>query len=70
MKANAREGLAVPASYLTPAVVLIYIVKSLTVVSVIEERYNLRKKENIHCHLRYGYFVVVNQIAMTTVAFL
>jgi hypothetical protein len=43
-KASAREGLAVPASYLTPAVVHIYIVKSLTVVSVIEERYNLRKK--------------------------
>ena len=28
VKASAREGLAVPASYLTPAVVLIYIVKS------------------------------------------
>jgi hypothetical protein len=26
--------------------------------------------EKIHCHLRWGYFVNVNQIVMTTVEFL
>ena len=31
------------------------------------EKENLRRKENIHCHLRYGYFVAINQIVMTTV---
>ena len=37
---------------------------------VIEARKHLRKKEKIHCHLRYGYFITVNKIVMTTVAFL
>jgi len=32
---------------------------------VVEERKNLRKSENIQCHLRYGYSVAVNQIVMT-----
>ena len=31
------------------------------VLSVIEERKNLRKRSKIHSHLRYGYFVTVNQ---------
>ena len=39
------------------------------VLAVIEERKHLRKKEKIHCHLRYGYFLTVNQIVMTTVDF-
>jgi hypothetical protein len=32
-----------------------------------EERTNIRIEEKIHCHLRYGYFVTVNEIVMTTV---
>jgi hypothetical protein len=36
------------------------------VLAVIEERKPLRKKEKIHCHLRYRYFLAVNQIVMTT----
>ena len=28
---------------------------------------NLRYKERVHCHLRYGYFVTVTQIVITTV---
>jgi len=39
-------------------------------VAVIEERKHLRNKEKIHCHLRYWYFVMVNQIVMTTVEIL
>jgi len=31
---------------------------------------SLRKKEKIHCHLRYEYFVTVNQKVITTVEFL
>ena len=34
------------------------------------EEKNIRKKGNIHCHLRYRYFVMVNQIVMTIVAVL
>jgi hypothetical protein len=37
------------------------------VVSMAEERTNIRIEEKIHCHLRYGYFVMVNEIVMTTV---
>jgi len=29
-----------------------------------EERKGLRKREKIHCHLRNGYFVTVNQFVM------
>jgi hypothetical protein len=39
------------------------------VLVMIEERKNLREKENIYYHLRYGYFVTVNQIEMTTYNF-
>lgn len=38
--------------------------------SMIEERKNESKKEMIHCHLTYGYFVVVNQIVITSVEYL
>ena len=38
--------------------------------SVIEKRKSIRKEEKIHCHLRYRYFVTVNQIMMTTVELL
>ena len=34
---------------------------------VIEERTNLRRKEKIPCNFRYGYFVAINQIVMSTV---
>jgi hypothetical protein len=34
---------------------------------VIEERKNLRRKEKIPCNFRYGNFVAINQIVMTTV---
>ena len=34
------------------------------------EKKNIRKKGKIHCHLRYRYFVTVNQIMMMIVAFL
>jgi hypothetical protein len=37
------------------------------VLSMAEERTNIRIEEKIHCHLRYGYFVMVNEIVMTTV---
>ena len=37
------------------------------VMVMIEERKNLRKKSKIHCQFRYGYFISVNQIVMTTV---
>jgi hypothetical protein len=40
------------------------------VLSVIDKRLRLRKKEKLYCNLRYGYFVTVNQIMMTTVWFL
>jgi hypothetical protein len=40
------------------------------ILSVIGERKNLRKKEKIYCNLRYGYFVMVNMIVMTTVEYL
>jgi len=45
-------------------VLLIYIVKPSIVLVVIDDRSNLRKKLKIHCHLRYGYSVAVNQIVM------
>jgi hypothetical protein len=48
---GARKGEAVAASYKIPVVLLIYKVK----------------KKKIRCRLRYGYFVTVNQIVMTTV---
>jgi hypothetical protein len=35
--------------------------------SVIYVRPNLHKRQNIHCHLRNGYFVNINQFVMTTV---
>ena len=35
--------------------------------SVMEERTNLRRKEKIPCKFRYGYFVAINQIVMSTV---
>jgi len=48
-----------------------YIQSSLVkVLAVIEERKKNRKKENIHYYFRYGYFVTVKQIVMTTVEFL
>ena len=37
------------------------------VLAVTEERKHLRKKSKIQCHLRYGHFVTVDQIMMTTV---
>jgi hypothetical protein len=47
-----------------------YIQSSLVqVLTVIKERKHLRKKNKIHCHLRYGYFVTVNQIVVTTVIY-
>ena len=48
---------------------LIYTVKS-GKSSVIEERKHLHQKYKIHCHLRYGYFVLVHQIVLMTVQFL
>jgi hypothetical protein len=38
--------------------------------AVIEEGKILRKKSKIHCHLRYEYFVTVNQIVMRNMEFL
>jgi hypothetical protein len=37
--------------------------------AVIEQRKHLRKKWKIHCYLRYGGFLTVNQIVMTKVDF-
>jgi hypothetical protein len=39
------------------------------VLAVITDRKHLHKMWKIHCHLRYGYFLAVNQIVMTTVEF-
>ena len=36
-------------------------------IKVLEERKNLRNKEKPHCHLKYCYFVTVNQIVMMTI---
>jgi hypothetical protein len=47
---------------------LIYIVKSDKCLVGDRGNTKLRTKENIHCHLRYGYFGMVNQIVMATVA--
>jgi hypothetical protein len=44
-------------------------VSPVKVLTGIEERKHLRKKQTIHCHLRYGYFVTVNQIVMATYNF-
>jgi hypothetical protein len=52
-----ERGLAVPVSYKTPNVLLI-LFKSGT--SLIRDRGNLHKREKIHCHLRYRYFVAIN----------
>jgi hypothetical protein len=57
---GARKVKAVPASYKTPIVLLIFIVKSGLVVD----------RAKIHCHLIYGYFVTVNQIVIATLDFL
>jgi hypothetical protein len=56
-----------PASYKTTGVLRIYTVIPVKVLAVIEVRKHLREKSKIHCHLRYRYFVAVNQIVMTTV---
>ena len=39
------------------------------VLAVITDRKHLHKMWKIHCHLRYGYFLAVNHIVMTTVEF-
>jgi len=36
---------------------------------LVEEIQNLRKKENIHCHLRNNDIITLNQFLMTTVEF-
>ena len=51
-------------------VLLIYTVKSGKSLGSDRGKKIVHKKSKIHCHLRYGYFVMVNQILMTKVEFL
>ena len=60
MNSGAREGLAVPPSYKTPAMLFIYTVKTDKSPGSDRGKINLHKKENIYCHLRYGYLVGVS----------
>lgn len=56
-----------PISVWDAAVLVIYIVKSHT--NLLGQK-NLYWKETIHCQLRKGYFIVVNQIMMTIINWL
>jgi hypothetical protein len=62
---GAHEVKADPASYKTPAVVLI--VKSGKSLVGDKGKEKIRKRENIHSYLRIGYFVTVNQFMITTI---
>jgi hypothetical protein len=53
---DVHKGLAVPVSYKTPTVLLIWFKSGK---SLVRDRGNLHKREKIHCHLRYWYFVAI-----------
>ena len=57
---DTRAGYAVPASYKTQTMLFIYIVKfDKGIVGVRGKTKKIHKKQKIHCHLRYGYFVTM-----------
>ena len=66
---RAPEGLNVSTSYKTPVVLLIYTVQSGKSIGTHRGKKHLRKKYKIYCHLRYGYFITVNRIVITTLEF-
>ena len=60
---------AVPVYY-KALLVLVKVKSGKKILSVIDERNNLRKREKIHCHLRNEYFVTVSQFVMRIVKYL
>jgi hypothetical protein len=63
---GAPEGLTCSTSYKTLVVLLIYTVQSGKSIGTHRGKKHLRKKYKIYCHLRYGYFITVNRIVITT----
>ena len=67
MNPGGRKGSVVHASHNTPAVLLTYIVNFGKKNIFGDTGKKSAKKEKMHCHLRYGYFVAVTQMTKTTV---